>query len=176
MSTVSAFAAALVLQVAIVSSAIGQVNVVPTTVGQSTVASGAAIGASATSGSAGSGAGLAAVKVAGPVLESAMASRATRRLAVRTAKLFARRVLGARQFACLNNIAIRESGWDPFDLNRQSGAYGIPQALPGSKMASAGRDWRYNPTTQVRWMISYVRARYGSACRAWAFWQRHSWY
>jgi hypothetical protein len=60
--------------------------------------------------------------------------------------------------------------------NPNSGAYGIPQALPGSKMASAGPDWATNGVTQVKWAIGYVDSVYGSACDAWAFWRSHSWY
>jgi hypothetical protein len=95
---------------------------------------------------------------------------------VADAKAYALAVLGPTQFACLDQIAIHESHWNPFDLNRSSGAYGIPQAVPGSKMAWAGADWRTNPVTQVKWMIHYVDGRYGSACQAWAFWQTHRWY
>ena len=84
--------------------------------------------------------------------------------------------LGATQFACLDQVAIRESHWNPYDRNRTSGAYGIGQALPASKMAPFGADYLTNPITQVRWMISYVTGRYGSACGAWAFWQAHRWY
>lgn len=69
-----------------------------------------------------------------------------------------------------------ESNWNPRARNATSGAYGIPQAHPASKMASAGPDWRTNPITQIRWAISYVAKRYGSACGAWSFWQAHRWY
>lgn len=91
-------------------------------------------------------------------------------------KAYARSVLGSGQFSCLDALAIRESGWNVYATNPSSGAYGIGQALPGSKMASAGADWRTNGVTQVRWMISYVNGRYGSACGAWNFWQNHHWY
>ena len=79
---------------------------------------------------------------------------------------------------CLAKIIDRENpGWDPRVWNRQgSGAYGLPQALPASKMASAGRDWRTNPKTQIRWMIRYVNSRYGGACQALAYHNRHGWY
>ena len=69
-----------------------------------------------------------------------------------------------------------ESGWNEHASNPGSGAYGIPQALPGSKMASAGADWRTNAMTQISWGLSYVGARYGDPCRAWSFWQAHHWY
>jgi hypothetical protein len=78
-------------------------------------------------------------------------------------------------FGCLNNIWTRESGWVYTAMNA-SGAYGIPQALPGSKMASAGADWQTNPATQIRWGLGYIKATYGDPCSAWAFWQAHSYY
>lgn len=79
------------------------------------------------------------------------------------------------QFTCLAHIIDRESGWNTYAQN-PSGAYGIPQALPGAKMSSAGSDWRTNPKTQLRWMMSYISSRYGTPCNAWGFWQGHSWY
>lgn len=78
-------------------------------------------------------------------------------------------------FSCLNNIWTRESGWI-YSAENPSGAYGIPQALPGDKMASAGADWMTNPATQIRWGLGYIKAVYGDPCSAWAFWQAHSWY
>lgn len=80
------------------------------------------------------------------------------------------------QYACAADIITRESGWNVFATNRSSGAYGLAQSLPGSKMAGAGADWRTDPATQLRWMRSYVDSRYGGACGAWAFWQAHAWY
>ncbi|MGO9505147.1 MAG: lytic transglycosylase domain-containing protein [Streptosporangiaceae bacterium] len=79
------------------------------------------------------------------------------------------------QYSCLNNIWTRESGW-VYDAENASGAYGIPQALPGDKMASAGPDWQTDPTTQIKWGIGYIKSVYGSPCQAWAFWQAHGWY
>jgi hypothetical protein len=79
------------------------------------------------------------------------------------------------QFGCLDNIWSRESGWR-YNAYNASGAYGIPQALPGSKMATAGADWQTNPATQIKWGLGYIKGRYGSPCNAWAFWQAHSWY
>jgi hypothetical protein len=79
------------------------------------------------------------------------------------------------QFGCLNDIWTRESGWR-YNAENASGAYGIPQALPGSKMASAGADWQTDPTTQIKWGIGYIKDVYGSPCQAWAFWQDHGWY
>ncbi|MFI8994935.1 transglycosylase SLT domain-containing protein [Streptomyces sp. NPDC053542] len=82
----------------------------------------------------------------------------------------------ARQFQCFSNIVERESGWNPQATNASSGAYGLVQALPGSKMASAGADWKTNPATQVKWGLNYMNERYGSPCGAWSFWQSHNWY
>jgi hypothetical protein len=79
------------------------------------------------------------------------------------------------QFGCLNNIWTRESGWR-YNAENASGAYGIPQALPGSKMASAGADWLTNPATQIRWGLGYIQSIYGTPCGAWGFWQVHGWY
>jgi hypothetical protein len=80
------------------------------------------------------------------------------------------------QFNCFNNIIMRESKWDINATNPSSGAYGIPQALPGSKMASEGSDWRTNPATQIIWGIKYMKDRYGSPCAAWGFKSSHGWY
>jgi hypothetical protein len=72
------------------------------------------------------------------------------------------------QFGCLQQLWNAESGWNPQASNPSSGAYGIPQALPGSKMASAGADWQTSPATQIRWGLGYIKAMYGSPCGAWA--------
>ncbi|HZA04903.1 MAG TPA: transglycosylase SLT domain-containing protein, partial [Propionibacteriaceae bacterium] len=79
-------------------------------------------------------------------------------------------------FDCFNNIIIRESMWDIDATNPSSGAYGIPQALPGRKMASVGSDWRTNPATQIIWAIGYIEDRYGSPCAAWSFKRANGWY
>lgn len=93
------------------------------------------------------------------------------------AKLWALDRLGWTQYRCLSAIVEHESGWRLTARNRTSGAYGLPQALPGSKMAVAGADWRTNPTTQLRWATDfYIPARYGTACGAWRFWQEHRWW
>jgi uncharacterized protein YabE (DUF348 family) len=80
------------------------------------------------------------------------------------------------QFRCLVALWNRESGWNTHASNPYSGAYGIPQALPGSKMASAGADWRTNPRTQIKWGLGYIKGRYGSPCGAWAAFQSKGWY
>lgn len=79
------------------------------------------------------------------------------------------------QWMCLDNIWLHESGWRTSAEN-PSGAYGIPQATPGSKMASAGADWLTNPATQIAWGLSYIANAYGTPCGAWNFWQSHLWY
>jgi hypothetical protein len=81
----------------------------------------------------------------------------------------------ATQFSCLDNIWTRESNWR-YDAQNASGAYGIPQALPGSKMASAGPNWQTNPSTQIKWGLGYIQGRYGTPCGAWSFWQANGWY
>jgi hypothetical protein len=83
---------------------------------------------------------------------------------------------GSGQFDCFNNIIMRESKWDVNATNPSSGAYGIPQALPGSKMATIASDWRTNPATQIIWGIDYMKDRYGSPCSAWGFKASHGWY
>ena len=72
------------------------------------------------------------------------------------------------QFGCLQSLWNAESGWNPSATNPTSGAYGIPQALPGDKMASAGADWQTNPATQIRWGLGYIQSVYGSPCAAWS--------
>ena len=78
-------------------------------------------------------------------------------------------------FGCLVDIWNRESGWR-YDAENASGAYGIPQALPGSKMASAGADWQTDPATQIRWGLGYIKATYGNPCSAWAFEEANGYY
>jgi hypothetical protein len=81
----------------------------------------------------------------------------------------------ASQFSCLQPLWARESGWNVY-ASSPTGAYGIPQALPGSKMASAGPDWQTDAATQIRWGLSYISSRYGSPCAAWAHSQATGWY
>jgi uncharacterized protein YabE (DUF348 family) len=83
---------------------------------------------------------------------------------------------GAGQFDCLQVMWMRESSWRVDARNPSSGAYGIPQAYPATRMAATGPDWRTNPRTQIRWGLDYIRDRYGSPCAAWSFWQAHHWY
>lgn len=83
---------------------------------------------------------------------------------------------GDDQFSCLVSLWQKESNWNYLAQNASSGAYGIPQALPGSKMASAGADWQTNPATQISWGLGYISGRYGSPCGAWAHSQSVGWY
>jgi hypothetical protein len=80
------------------------------------------------------------------------------------------------QFSCLVSLWARESGWNIYASNPSSGAYGIPQALPGSKMASAGGDWQSNAATQIRWGLGYIQQTYGSPCAAWDHSEAVGWY
>jgi hypothetical protein len=82
----------------------------------------------------------------------------------------------ASQFSCLDRLWTRESNWTYTATNRSSGAYGIPQALPGSKMATVGADYRTNPVTQIKWGLGYIRQVYGTPCGAWAHSQSTGWY
>lgn len=83
---------------------------------------------------------------------------------------------GGRQFACLDALWTKESNWTATADNPTSSAYGIPQALPGRKMASHGADWRTNPETQIRWGLDYIAEVYGSPCKAWSHSRRLNWY
>lgn len=83
---------------------------------------------------------------------------------------------GSDQFGCLDSLWTRESNWDPVAHNPSSGAHGIPQSLPGSKMASVGPDWETNPVTQITWGLGYIQDRYGSPCSAWAHSESVGWY
>lgn len=102
---------------------------------------------------------------------------------VEAAKFTAKQMLGEfgfsmKQWPPLENLWRGESGWRWDARNDASGAYGIPQALPASKMASAGSDWLTNPATQIKWGLGYIKGRYGSPEKAWSFWQNHRphWY
>jgi hypothetical protein len=112
------------------------------------------------------------------LLTPAAAAAATTAL---TPRQIARQMLASfgwsqRQFPYLNWLWNRESGWNKFAENPYSGAYGIPQALPGAKMASAGPNWPSNARTQIRWGLRYIRATYGSPRRAWDHEVAYGWY
>jgi hypothetical protein len=84
--------------------------------------------------------------------------------------------MGDDQYSCLVALWNRESHWNVYASNKSSGAYGIPQALPGTKMASAGADWATNPATQITWGLGYITGRYGTPCGAWAHSENVGWY
>lgn len=90
--------------------------------------------------------------------------------------MVAARGWGDDQFSCLVALWNKESGWRVNAYNASSGAYGIPQSLPGSKMASHGADWQTNPATQIAWGLDYIAGRYGAPCGAWGHSQSVGWY
>jgi hypothetical protein len=102
-------------------------------------------------------------------------AKPTPRDTVSNARTYVKNRIGARQYACIDAVWTRESEWNPL-AGDPNGAYGIPQAFPGTKMAAFGSNWRTSPLTQVKWGLAYVDERYGSACGAWDFWQAHGWY
>ena len=83
---------------------------------------------------------------------------------------------GEAQYACLNKLWTKESNWNYKARNKVSGAHGIPQALPATKMEIVGTDWRTNPVTQINWGLKYINERYGSPCKAWGKFKRSRWY
>ena len=108
-------------------------------------------------------------------------AEAASRNAVRDPRGAARAMLAGHgwsgsQFSCLDALWAKESGWNPRARNAGSGAFGIPQALPGGKMASAGADWATNPLTQIRWGLQYIADVYGSPCGAWSHSRATNWY
>lgn len=110
------------------------------------------------------------------ITRSAQRPQAAPAATVSGARGWARAHLSPAQYQCLSNVVTRESGWNHRATNPSSGAYGLFQALPGSKMSSAGSDWATNPLTQLRWGLSYMNSRYGSPCGAWDFWTKNRWY
>ncbi|MGW4023163.1 aggregation-promoting factor C-terminal-like domain-containing protein [Streptomyces sp. NPDC005009] len=121
------------------------------------------------------GAALAAA-ACGTLIAAAPAQAATTTSAS-SAQATAKKMIGnSAEFQCFSKIVQHESSWNPSATNASSGAYGLVQALPASKMASAGSDWKTNPATQIKWGLDYMKDRYGSACDAWSFWQANHWY
>ncbi|MEU0739329.1 transglycosylase SLT domain-containing protein [Streptomyces sp. NPDC006134] len=115
-----------------------------------------------------------AAAACGTLIAAAPAQAAT---PASSAQATAKKMIGSTaEYQCFSKIVERESGWDVDATNASSGAYGLVQALPGSKMASAGSDWRTNAATQIEWGLDYMKDRYGSACDAWNFWQANGWY
>jgi len=100
----------------------------------------------------------------------------------RTSKLYAKKKMAkkygwkGKQVSCLYYLWGKESAWNHKAKNPHSSAYGIPQAMPGNKMASAGKDWRTNPETQIDWGLVYIKSRYGTPCGAVDHFNTHNWY
>ncbi|MFE2063524.1 transglycosylase SLT domain-containing protein [Streptomyces sp. NPDC059467] len=88
----------------------------------------------------------------------------------------AKQMVASGQYQCFSDIVNTESSWNYQAVNASSGAFGLVQALPGSKMSSAGADWQTNPATQIKWGLNYMNSRYGSPCAAWQFHLANGWY
>ncbi|MFG2607744.1 transglycosylase SLT domain-containing protein [Streptomyces sp. NPDC048514] len=116
-----------------------------------------------------------AAATAGMALAAAPAQAAP--TAATSAQAIAHKMIpDSAQYNAFSKIVEHESGWNAAATNSSSGAYGLVQALPGSKMASAGADWKTNPATQIKWGLDYMNSRYGSPVKAWSFWQANGWY
>ncbi|MPY61800.1 aggregation-promoting factor C-terminal-like domain-containing protein [Streptomyces spongiae] len=107
---------------------------------------------------------------------SSLVGSATKTFSIGEIQAMAQQVVAADQWTCFSNIVDHESSWNYKAVNASSGAYGLFQALPGSKMSSVGSDWQTNPATQIKWGLNYMDSRYGSPCEAWSFWQANNWY
>ena len=98
-----------------------------------------------------------------------------------SAQLIAKNMMGSfgfppsEYYSCLYDLWMRESSWS-YDAENPSGAYGIPQSLPGDKMATAGADWQTDPATQIRWGLQYITAKYGNPCSAWDYEEEYGYY
>ncbi|WP_333741212.1 transglycosylase SLT domain-containing protein [Streptomyces sp. IBSBF 2806] len=117
-----------------------------------------------------------AAATAGMALSAAPAHAATTSSASQAQAIAHKMIPNAAQYNAFSNIVKHESGWNVSATNASSGAYGLVQALPGSKMASAGSDWKSNAKTQIKWGLDYMNSRYGSPVAAWNFWQANGWY
>jgi hypothetical protein len=111
------------------------------------------------------------------IATSAAPAQASTTTSVAQAQAIAHKMIpDAAQYNAFSKIVNHESGWNVAATNASSGAYGLVQALPGSKMASAGSDWKTNAATQIKWGLDYMNSRYGSPVGAWNFWQANHWY
>ncbi|MFI2199773.1 transglycosylase SLT domain-containing protein [Streptomyces sp. NPDC020192] len=117
-----------------------------------------------------------AAATAGLALTAAPAQAATPASASSAQAIAHKMIPDAAQFNAFSKIVSHESGWNPAATNSSSGAYGLVQALPASKMSSAGADWKTNPATQIKWGLDYMNSRYGSPVKAWNFWHANGWY
>jgi hypothetical protein len=124
----------------------------------------------------------AAVTLTALAAPQAAAARSSRQSPARTPRRIAKAMLRHRfgwkawQFKYLNRLWATESGWNRYASNPYSGAYGIPQAVPGSKMSSAGPGWQWNARTQIRWGLRYIQDRYRTPYRAWRHQHVTGWY
>jgi hypothetical protein len=112
----------------------------------------------------------------GTVTIQVIPARATNDIQAAARRMLARTGLDAGEWTCLYDLWNRESRWNPTAQNTSSGAYGIPQALPGKKMATVAADWQTNPVTQIAWGLSYITGRYATPCHAWAHSNATGWY
>jgi folate-dependent tRNA-U54 methylase TrmFO/GidA len=117
-----------------------------------------------------------AAATTGMVLSAAPAHAAGANSAAQAKTIAHRMIPNSAQYNAFSKIVQHESGWNVRAVNASSGAYGLVQALPGSKMASAGANWKTSAATQIKWGLNYMNARYGSPVGAWKFWQVHHWY
>ncbi|AWW39822.1 transglycosylase SLT domain-containing protein [Streptomyces cadmiisoli] len=117
-----------------------------------------------------------AAAAAGMALSAAPAQAAPMASATQAQAIAKQMIPNASQYHAFSKIVQHESGWDVNATNPSSGAYGLVQALPGSKMAAAGADWKTNAKTQIKWGLDYMNSRYGSPAGAWSFWQANGWY
>ncbi|MGA5649548.1 transglycosylase SLT domain-containing protein [Streptomyces seoulensis] len=117
-----------------------------------------------------------AAGVAGVALGTAPAQAATAPSPSSAQSVAHKMIPDSAQYKAFSKIVEHESGWNVSAQNSSSGAYGLVQALPASKMSSAGSDWKTNPATQIKWGLDYMNSRYGSPVQAWNFWQANGWY
>ncbi|WP_405556074.1 transglycosylase SLT domain-containing protein [Streptomyces sp. NBC_01171] len=117
-----------------------------------------------------------AAGVAGVALGAAPAQAATNPSPSSAQSVAHKMIQDSAQYNAFSKIVEHESGWNVSAQNSSSGAYGLVQALPASKMSSAGSDWKTNPATQIKWGLDYMNSRYGSPVQAWNFWQANGWY
>ncbi|MEU6536763.1 transglycosylase SLT domain-containing protein [Streptomyces sp. NPDC047000] len=117
-----------------------------------------------------------AAATTGMVLSAAPAHASSVDSAAQAKAIAHRMIPNSAQFNAFSHIVQRESNWNVGAVNSSSGAYGLVQALPGSKMASAGGNWKTSAATQIKWGLNYMNSRYGSPVGAWQFWQTHHWY
>ncbi len=175
---------AQVAQVAHVAQAapILAVVAVPGLAGMVSMAGMAGVGAAQSAAAPAKAAVVPARAKAAVVLNAASVARhAARRPSPSNSQAYAATAVRARgwgkaDYQCLVKLWTKESRWNHKAMNRSSGAYGIPQSLPGGKMASAGKNWRTDPGTQIRWGLGYIKSRYGTPCAAWRHSQASNWY